>query len=179
MGGFWAWLSSLKAEEWTALGTVILAGLTILIVVVGWIQLHSIRKEGDKARTLAICDRYNFDPILDASARRVSPILDPNSDFRKASANYKSDVVTVLNYLDSLAVGITQGLYIEALARDHTERILCAHYDELLGPSKIVTIQGVDVKDFQSLKELAEKWSKAPPQYRSSRMSFSSFRRSK
>src|SRR5207247_515888 len=98
MGAFWSWLLSLKPEEWTAIGTIILALLTILIVVVGWIQLRSIRKEAETARTLVMCDRYNYDPVLDMSARTLSVALATGGDFRTNPGKYKCDVVTILNY---------------------------------------------------------------------------------
>lgn len=41
------------------------------------------------------------------------------TDYSLLSANNSFDVITILNYLDGLACGILQGVYIEALVKDY------------------------------------------------------------
>jgi hypothetical protein len=142
-----------------------LAGLTLLIVIAGWIQLRSIRREADKERTIAMCNRYEFDPVLDASARRLSAATAAGGDFATNPSKYKSDVVTVLNYLDALAVGIKQGIYIEALAQDHTHVILKGYVKAHLDHSA-PQISGIEREHFRHLLELYDKWSKEEPKFK-------------
>ena len=161
----WNWLLGLSAAQWTALGTMVLAGLTLFIVIAGWIQLRAMRHEADKERTIAMCDRYDFDPVLDPCLRRLSVATGHGGDYKTNADKYKSDVVTVLNYLDSMAVGIKQGIYIESLAHDHSHVILRGHVKELLGLGA-PNIVGIDSANYAELIELNKKWSTTPPTYR-------------
>jgi hypothetical protein len=164
MWGLWTWLWGLKAEEWTALATVLLAVLTLFVVIVGWIQLRSVRKDAKKERTIAVCDRYDYDPILDGSARRLSAA---GTSVNRNDPAYQSDVSQVLNYCDAISIGIAQGIYIELLARDYLEDIILEYVQIFLGPSA-PAIPGIDRENFPVLMDLATRWKKPPrkPRYR-------------
>ena len=160
----------LPPEGWIAVGTAllalstaVLAIATIALVIIGRNQIIELRAEAKKERTLAYCDRYDTDPVLDQCLRNLG-ILREKGELAKSAA-VKADVTTVLNYLDGLAVGITQGLYIEKFARDHMEPIVIAHVDQYLG-EKSPTL-GINKRNFDMLIALSESWSKSsksPPQ---------------
>jgi hypothetical protein len=40
--------------------------------------------------------------------------------------------IVILNYLDGIAIGVHQGLYVEELARDHLKDIVCTRVRNLL-----------------------------------------------
>ncbi|HEY0464322.1 MAG TPA: hypothetical protein VGC79_08945, partial [Polyangiaceae bacterium] len=123
-------LLQLDAEAWTAIGTIALAFATLVLVAVGYRQLISIRAEAKKERTLAICHRYDIDPVLDVSLRSLWILQTSANKTAKDLKKHRPDIVTVLNYLDSIAVGIEQELYIEELARDHIESIVKTHVEQ-------------------------------------------------
>jgi len=128
-------------------------------------QLFAIRAEAKKERTLNMCHRYDIDPVLDSSLHRLwaakqAGELDGNL------SRFFPDIATVLNYLDSIAVGIEQNLYIEGLARDHIESIVKRHVAQYLegdGPSRA----GINAEHYKSLIVLCKRWSTPePPHYR-------------
>jgi hypothetical protein len=157
-------LWGLSAEAWTAFSTAwlasatsVLAVATIFLVVIARNQIIAVRNEAKQERTLAYCDRYDNDPVLDRCLRRLGSARESGRLVKSAST--KADVTTVLNYLDGLAVGISQGLYINELARDHMESILKAHVSQYLGEKS--PDLGVSKDDFRMLLALAEQWRKA------------------
>jgi hypothetical protein len=122
----------LTAEGHVALWTAVLAVATSALVIMGLRQLRSIRDEANRERTLRVCERYDTDPILDRALRRLA-IGWRTGDIQRDPEKYRPFVTTVLNYLDTLAIGIAQGLYIEELARDHLAEIVKFHHREYLG----------------------------------------------
>lgn len=155
------------AEGWTALSTFVLAALTCLLVGVGIFQIRSIRAEAQRSRTLDFCDRYDRDPILDLSLRRLWEAR-RSGELHKDSAAYRPDIATVLNYFDSLAVGIEQGLYIEELARDHIEPLVHTHVNQYLSEEGVreLKLEWVHRSNYASLIKLAERWSNRPTRFR-------------
>jgi hypothetical protein len=125
----WAWLWSLDAHGWVAISTFLLVLATVTLVVVGVLQVSSIRKEAKTARTLAMCDRYDTDPVLDRCVRALNKAKAAGGDFSENPGNYADEVSTVLNYFDSLAIGIERGLYDESLAHVHNRDILSEYVE--------------------------------------------------
>ena len=153
----------LTAHGWTALGTVVLALITlalalgtIALVIVGRHQLRAIREEGRISRTIAISDRYDIDPVLDFRLRRIARAR-VNGSLDTRPLDFRADIRTVLNYLDSLAVGITQDLYIESLAKEHNRAVLVgtvAQYLDNGGAAKY----GMNIDNYSTLMALYERW---------------------
>jgi hypothetical protein len=156
---FWG----LTAEQWTALATVLMSAATFVLVVVGVYQIISIREEAKRTRTLSACDRYDTDPVIDRSLRNLATARADGS-LENTPRLYKSDITTVLNYFDSVAIGIEQGLYIDALARDHIEGILKTHFNQYLGPSFRKETE-INQEHFQRLNLLYQRWSHDPPRF--------------
>lgn len=145
--------------DWTALATVGLTASTLMLALLAWLQLRSIRDEALRSRTLAACDRYDTDPILDIALRRISG---SKLSGRWPERELRLDVKTVLNYLDALAIGIEQGLYLDELARDHMAPIVKAHVKEYLS-AEAVLLFGIDPENYQKLTRLCSRWREAPP----------------
>jgi hypothetical protein len=137
---------------------------TLLLVAVGGYQIAAIRKENRMDRTLGACNRYESDLVIERCVRRLRQ-ANSNGHYDKNPKAFEHDVTIVLNYLDSIAIGIQQGLYDEELARDHTETIVKHYYDRYLtdaGAKKAGTLQ----KDYGRLCAMAQEWSKTHSYFR-------------
>ena len=148
--------------DWAALATL------VLVVVGGW-QIISIRIENKRERTLRVCERYNFDPVLDYATRRLRTARN-NGDYSKNPLDFRVDVITVLNYLDGIAIGIGQGLYSEPLARDHLDHIVSLHSSEYLGDTDARSL-GFELRDFRHLCDMKDRWGENELYFRSGRFS--------
>ena len=135
MSGAFSWTAKVEiaklAAEWaTALATIIVA-------VAAWIQLPLIsqqvqglskqirlsREAEEHAErrtreweTIKACERYNFDPVIEAATKRVWEASKNGADYKRPEVAQR-DLVVVLNYLDGIAIGVGQGLYIEYLSK--------------------------------------------------------------
>jgi hypothetical protein len=157
------WLHSL--DFWTAAGTCLLAAATGALILIGLAQISALKRQNRRWETLAACQRYTFDPILDTCLRT----LRDTKNLGKFDNNEKAlrlEIITVINYLEGLAVGIFQGLYIEDLVRDYLETVIIGHVDEYLKdgmPKKI----DFDVKDFPYVLALYARWTEiSRPRFR-------------
>jgi hypothetical protein len=74
-------------------------------------------------------------------------------------APLRGDVVTLLNYLESIAIGINQGVYDEELAAQHMKYIVVQTYLRYLGPNA-TQIVNLDPDNYIPLKDLYTKWSR-------------------
>lgn len=157
--------SSFTPDQWTAIGTISLAATTVLLYLTAMWQLFMIRKEAQKNRTLDICNRYDNDPIFDAATETLDKAK-KNGDLAANPAKYRKAVITILNYLDSIAIGIEQGLYITSLAKDHLNEILQAHVAEYLHDTKFARDAGYNVDYFKRLRKLADDWNQATTNYK-------------
>jgi len=145
-------------EFWTAVGTGVLALATLVLIGIGVSQVHALKRQNRRWQTLAACDRYNFDPILDSCLKTLRTAKQENK-FNGNESNYRLEITTIINYLDGIAIGIYQGLYIEDLARDHLHHVVIGHVNEYLRdgmPKKI----DVSVLEFQFVLALADRWTK-------------------
>ena len=140
-------------HAWEALAT------TSLVVIGSW-QISAIRREAKKERTLEACDRYVTDPLIDACTRTLRD-AHLSGEFLKNRKTFRSDVVNLLNYLDGIAIGIAQNLYIDSLARDHLQHIVEKHCEEYLKQPDLTELD-VRMKDFEHLIALRERWTPAP-----------------
>jgi len=113
----------LAADGWTAVGTIALAVLTSALATTAAWQIWSIRDEAKRNRTILACDRYDTDPVLDNTLKTLARAR-KSGQLAADPAAYKTQIATVLNYLDAIAIGIDQDLYIESLARDHLVTIV-------------------------------------------------------
>lgn len=68
--------------------------------------------------TLKACQAYDFDGVIDAATARIAKAAGLGKDYKSPNVSQR-DVICVLNYLDGLAIGIEQKLYIEQIVRDH------------------------------------------------------------
>jgi hypothetical protein len=139
-----------------AFATIGLALATIALAVIAGYQISSIREESRKERTLEACNRYDLNPVIRGATRRLRKAI--NSGAYKANrGDHKVDVIELFNYLEALAIGIEQGLYIDDLARDHMEDIIKGHMDEILTSEEMEKL-GLGRDDFRCLFKLRKRW---------------------
>lgn len=160
----WIFWSNFTPDQWTAIGTICLAITTALLYFTAMWQLFLIKKEAKKNRTLDICNRYDNDPVFDAATEALDRAK-KSGDLAANPKSYRKAVVTILNYLDSIAIGIEQGLYINSLAKDHLNEILQTHVAEYLNDAKFARDSGYEVGYFKRLRKLSESWNQAPTNY--------------
>jgi hypothetical protein len=138
-------------EFWTGW----LAAATTLVVVVAAWQIMALRRQAKGWQTLAACEKYDLDPVLDRCARKLAKA--GTKKIRKNPERYKVEMITVLNYLDGVAIGIEQNLYVESIAWDHLEPMLIDHVTtHLTGPKAAVF--GFDQQEYARLIKLSNKW---------------------
>lgn len=112
-----------------AVPAAIAAGIAAWLVV---LQIKSQHEENMKWKTLDICAQYEFNNSVANAARKVQAAFDKGIISEQLCTDIYRDAKIVLNYLDGIAIGIKQGLYIEALARDHLKQIVRVHVERLL-----------------------------------------------
>lgn len=118
---------------WTAstyiqlLASVATALATVGIAIVGINQLKQIaehmRVQGEREKkwaTIKACERYDSEPSIAQYARNIWDASKSGTDYTVVD-NILHDIIGFMNYLDSLAIGIDQGVYNEQIVRDHMQ----------------------------------------------------------
>src|ERR1700758_1325079 len=91
------------------------AAAAVAVAVVAWWQLGGIRAQVEQSReeakierTLAACSRYESDVVIERCVRELR--LSYESGLcANDPCKHKHEIIMVLNYLDSLAIGFEQG----------------------------------------------------------------------
>jgi hypothetical protein len=112
--------------------------------------------------TVAACERYDVDPVLEEVTSRIWDASGGGTNYRDPKVQ-KRDLVCLLNYMDSLAIGIRQDLYIEGIVKAHMKLVLSKAVREFI-LSGLVPREGYD-----NLLRLHEQWNPpedAAPAYR-------------
>jgi hypothetical protein len=164
-------------EFWIAAGTSVLAAATVVLIIIGVAQIYTIKREARRSQTLATCDRYTFDPILDSCLRALRDAKKAGN-FDTKEKDFRLEITTILNYLEGLSLGIFQGLYIEDLARDNLQSVVIDHVNEYLKDGMPKKIE-FDARDFPFTVALATRWAEiSTPRFREKdwRLSWRRFR---
>lgn len=132
-------------------------GATLLLVAVGSWQIAAIRKENRLERTIAACCRYESDQVIERCVHELREARRSRS-FDDEPQKYEHSLIMVLNYLDTMAIGIHQGIYDESLAREHTESII-KHYAGAYLTEEVARAVGFRLNDYHWLCKLAKTWS--------------------
>jgi hypothetical protein len=122
MPGGWA---SFIAEMLTAMGALAAAGIAY------W-QLKQIVNEtkiqGDRERqwqTIAACQRYITDPVLLEAKRKIWLARGNGTKDRIEDVqSVKQDAIFIMNYLDSVAIGVRQGVYLKEVVKDNLRPVM-------------------------------------------------------
>lgn len=157
----------LNQTQWTGIAAIaqsIAAGAAAIALGFAAYQIRAIRKENEKGRTLAACERYDLDPILAPSVREVR-VAKKSGELEKDPKKYAEDVHTVINYLDQLAIGCQSDAYNEVILFDYMKHIVEWHYANLI-ESKLAEGLGWHPYHYEAFARLAIEWRRkrnAPP----------------
>jgi hypothetical protein len=128
-------------------------------------QINAQREEGKKWKTLEICAQYEFNETVSAAAGKVVQASSGDKLTDEECAKLQREARVVLNYLDGIAIGVRQGLYIENLAKDHLKQIVKFHVDKLLLHDNCTRLR-LDPNDYQFVIAMNKKWQQNQPYYR-------------
>jgi hypothetical protein len=155
-----------SADLITAIATSVLAIATIFLVYAAWKQLPLLSKqllavseqvrlsvEADahsrqrylETNTLRVCERYVSDVVVYGAAQRIWKASNGGADYTRPEID-KHDVITALNYLDGIAVGVKQGVFSSAIVKDHMESTFNKVVEEII-LNYILDIAGQSAKN--------------------------------
>jgi len=124
-------LPRVTAQQITAAAGIATALATIALVIVAQRELsqipEQIRIQDERQRkwaTVEACDAYVTDPVIYQASKNLWVASQNGTDYSDKDAIDAHDVATLLNYLESLATGVEQGVYVEEIVRDHFEGIM-------------------------------------------------------
>jgi hypothetical protein len=146
--------------DWIGLGTSV---GTVALVAVGWWQIHSLRRENKLERTLLACCRYESDPTIEGAVHELHKAWEEKL-VQSDPSKYGHNINLLLNYLDTIAIGIEQKVYDEILARDYLESIVSKHVERYLNISVIDKID-CRISDYNRLRNLATRWTQGKTLY--------------
>lgn len=112
------------------------------------------RAEEMRVRTVAACVRYETATI----ARSVDLVRGISVEREYDSTIHGHHINIILNYLDTIAIGIRQSVYDEDIAKDHLRNIVRRQCGLYLNP-KILGSIGSSISDFPDLFALHGRWS--------------------
>jgi hypothetical protein len=154
------------------LASWITALATCAVAVIAWRQLPLIARQVEalaeqirvsrvanedaerRAReweTLKACQLYDVDPVIDGATLRIWEASCQGTNYLRPEVQ-RRDIICLLNYLDGLATGIEQKLFIEAIIRDH----LGAVFDHAV--RSFIDTSIVDRSDLDNLLAVHARW---------------------
>lgn len=77
----------------------------------------------------------------------------------------RRDIINLLNYLDSIAVGIKQGFYVDAVARDHLESVCRKAVGEFLSEDRARKLE-LHTRDYDHLIEMTAGWKSSDTKFK-------------
>ncbi|MFB7143349.1 DUF4760 domain-containing protein [Agrobacterium deltaense] len=150
--GFWT------SNFWVAVGTIGLFFATLVLAYVGWYQIGHLRKESKKWRTLDACEIYDRDPVIQECLKVLRKYKVNKDKGLLHTDDIKIEALSVLNYLDGIAIGVNQGLYLESIVKDHLGSIINGHVDAHVLSRDAISVFEVEKEEFKNLISLSERW---------------------
>ena len=81
---------------------------------------------------------------------------------------YTHEIIMVLNYLDTIAIGIKQDLYDGQLAKDHMKPIVQMYRSRYLSSEEFGKHSDLSVDNYSCLMKLCDEWLSNEPQFKAS-----------
>lgn len=103
---------------------------------------------------MAAIDKYDSDIILD---RALTKLHEECKAGFPAPQNCRLELIILMNYLDTIAVGIKKKLYDEDLVKSFMESIINEHMKEIID-GKLLAMSGGNPSDFDHICELRTSW---------------------
>jgi hypothetical protein len=155
------YLSSREADSWVAIWTFALFLATGALAAIAWVEIRSAKDENRETQTLLACGRYDTDPIIFACHKKL--VETKNYELKNDVAllaeakKIRLEIITILNFLDAIAIGVRQGLYIKHLVKDHLSPIIRRHVSELIDSGVLEKLETSPVY-FATLIALDKEW---------------------
>jgi hypothetical protein len=161
-------------DKWvTAIATAVGSAATIGAAIIAWVQLDKVGEqirqasEADRrSHTLEACQRFEKDILLKRAMRNLYRATHNGSDYSKLGDDHEFDALTVLNYLDGIAMGIEQRVYIEAMAKDYLDDTVQKAVKALIlgesGDGWKSDKKFIDAKYFVPLCDMYKRWNPQP-----------------
>ena len=122
----------MSANVIVVIAAMVTAIASVAIAGAAWKQLPLIAKrlkiDGERQKqwaTVTACQRYVTDPILREAKREIWTARDNG---KKITIDHpeavRQDVYILLNYFDTIAIGINQGIYNENIVYDNLRYII-------------------------------------------------------
>lgn len=148
----------MSPDAWVAVGTFLLFFATLGLVMVAAWQINAARVENRKTQTLLACGNYDLNEVIYRCRKTLIEANDRGALMDEAKA-LRLDIQTVLNFLDAIAIGISQKLYDEALSREHLQAIVAKQVAELID-SGALEKTGATRDNYRHLLAMHTRWSK-------------------
>lgn len=145
------------AEIWTAIFTAFLVLATAALAVIALMQIRAAREENRGTQTLVACGNYDLNEVIFSSHRTLLKAKDEGRLLTDARA-LRLEITNILNFLDAIAIGIDQKLYVEDLAYNHLHAIVAKHIRELID-SGVAEKAGCSKENYATLLTLNGRWS--------------------
>jgi len=152
--------------SWANLWAFSQAAGTIALVIIAWVQISALRRERNIQQqfhinweSLRACEKYDSDPVL-ADALKTLRLARNSGDLRTNVKNYTLEMITVLNFLEGIVIGIEQEFYNEDVVYDHLHPILLDHVGEFLSDPYRNVILEDQRESYDRLIRKAEEWEK-------------------
>jgi len=143
-------------DSWIAYGTWALVLATAVLAGVALWQILEIRSENKKQRTLTACSMYDYDPVIFAARHELRSALEASN--LTGSAQHRGYIITILNYLDGIAIGLDRHLYDEKIARDHVRTIVFENCELYFKDEYFPKDPPPIWRDYLQLTLLMERW---------------------
>lgn len=151
---FLTWQS---AESWTAIWTGALFVATASLAAIAWIQIAAARRENRLTQTLIACGLYDTSSVIFECCRTLTKAKD-SGELQLDPGRFKLEILTVLNFLDGIAIGVSQKMYVKDLVKDHMSAIMARQVADLLSESVGPKVD-CSPEHFTNLVALNNEWS--------------------
>ena len=113
---------------------------------------------------MAACGSYDQNSNIYDALQKLWAAIE-SGDLESEPRKFRRQMNVVLNFLDAIAIGIEQGLYIENLAWDHLDAIVKRHVKRYID-SGLIEKAGMEREDYLRLIDLRDRWQRAKPKFR-------------
>jgi hypothetical protein len=104
------------------------------LLYVATTQTRALRDENRKWETVRACNKYITDPVLYDCAGKVRQ-ASQGSDYSLAAMRpVLQEIRAIINYFDSLAIGVAQGVYVDKIVEDNLSLVIEFAVDKFLLP---------------------------------------------
>jgi hypothetical protein len=151
-------LADQSADSWVAVWTFCVFAATVALAIIAVNQIGAARTENRKTQTLLACGQYDTNQVM-FDAQKVLARAKVSGELQRDPRKFRLEIMTLLNFLDAIAIGVKQDLYVNDLAREHMGRIARRHIRDLIESDVLGKID-CRPEYFNDLVELDKRWQK-------------------